>query len=214
MNISICLLMLIPFSLQKSKNFAYTLSSTLQIADLQLNTSTFEVNRAGKPIKLSKKEYALLEYLMRHKAKILSKDAIINHVWNYDADVLPNTVEVYIGYLRNKIDQPFPRLKPLIHTVRGFGYKIEKGRLIPAENFKEVEEIFEEFLTTNISLTQLAKKHSFSVNGLKKILTNFTYIGKIKFNNQVHQGTHQPILSSTLFNHVQNKLERLGVKAQ
>ncbi|MFA4952653.1 MAG: recombinase family protein [Candidatus Pacearchaeota archaeon] len=93
-----------------------------------------------------------------------------------------------------------------------FGYKIEKGRLIPAENYREVEEIFEEFLTTNISLTQLAKKHTFSVNGLKKILKNFTYIGKIKFNGMIHPGNHQPIVSSTLFNHVQNKLERLSKK--
>lgn len=93
-----------------------------------------------------------------------------------------------------------------------FGYKIVNGKLEPAEYYKEVEEIFEEFLNTNISLTQLAKKHSFSVNGLKKILTNFTYIGKIKFSNQIHEGNHQPIISSTLFNHVQNKLERLGIK--
>ena len=91
-----------------------------------------------------------------------------------------------------------------------FGYKIEKGRLIPAENYREIEEIFEEFLTTNISLTQLAKKHSFSVNGLKKILKNFTYLGKVKFNGQIHQGNHQQIVSSTLFNHVQNKIERLS----
>ena len=91
-----------------------------------------------------------------------------------------------------------------------FGYNLQNGKLIPAENFREVEEIFEEFLTTNISLTQLSKKHSFSVNGLKKILKNFTYIGKIKFNGQIHQGSHPPIVSSTLFNHVQNKLERLG----
>ena len=93
-----------------------------------------------------------------------------------------------------------------------FGYKFENGKLIPAQNFKEVEEIFEEFLTIKISLTKLAKKHNFSVNGLKKILKNFTYIGKVKFNNQIHQGKHQPIISSTLFNHVQNKLERLGIK--
>jgi len=93
-----------------------------------------------------------------------------------------------------------------------FGYKLDNGKLIPAENFREVEEIFEEFLTTNISLTKLSQKHNFSVNGLKKILTNFTYIGKIKFNNQIHNGNHQPIISSTLFNHVQNKLERLGIK--
>ncbi len=93
-----------------------------------------------------------------------------------------------------------------------FGYKIENSKLVPAENFKEVEEIFEEFLTTNISLNKLAQKHNFSVNGLKKILTNFTYIGKIKFNNQIHNGNHQPIISTTLFNHVQNKLERLEIK--
>jgi site-specific DNA recombinase len=93
-----------------------------------------------------------------------------------------------------------------------FGYKIEGKKLVPAQNFREVEEIFEEFLNTNISLTQLSKKHSFSVNGLKKILTNFTYIGKIKFNNQTHEGNHQPIISSTLFNHVQNKIERIKKK--
>jgi len=93
-----------------------------------------------------------------------------------------------------------------------FGYKIENKKLIPAQNFREVEEIFEEFLNTKISLTQLAKKHSFSVNGLKKVLKNFTYIGKIKFNNQIHEGNHQPIISSTLFNHVQNKLDKLGIK--
>lgn len=93
-----------------------------------------------------------------------------------------------------------------------FGYKITNGKLIPAENFREVEEIFEDFLNNKISLRQLSEKHHFSVNGLKKILKNFTYIGKIKFNNQIHEGIHQPIVSSTLFTHVQNKLERLGIK--
>ena len=103
-----------------------TLNLLLTINDLSLNTLNFEVNRAGKNIKLSKKEFALLEYLLRHKGKILTKEQIINHVWNYDADVLPNTVEVYIGYLRNKIDRPFKGKPRLIHTVRGFGYKINK----------------------------------------------------------------------------------------
>jgi len=93
-----------------------------------------------------------------------------------------------------------------------FGYKFLNGELIPAENFREIEEIFEEFLTQKISLTQLSKKHNLSVNGLKKVLKNFTYIGKIKFNNQIHDGKHNPIISSTLFNHVQNKLERLSIK--
>ncbi len=93
-----------------------------------------------------------------------------------------------------------------------FGYTISEGKLIPAQNFREVEEIYEEFLNSNVSLRQLAGKHKLSVNGLKKILKNFTYIGKIKFNNEVYGGNHQPIISSTLFNHVQNKLERLGIK--
>lgn len=93
-----------------------------------------------------------------------------------------------------------------------FGYKLESSKLVPAKNFKEVEEIFEEFLTTNISLRKLAEKHKFSVNGLKKILTNFTYIGKIKFNNQVFQGNHKSLVSTTLFNHVQNKIEKLNKK--
>jgi len=93
-----------------------------------------------------------------------------------------------------------------------FGYKIENSKLVPAQNYKEIEEIFEEFLNENISLRQLSEKHHLSVNGLKKILKNFTYIGKIKFNNQIHEGSHQPIVSSTLFNHVQNKLERLGIR--
>jgi DNA-binding response OmpR family regulator len=63
---------------------------------------------------------------MRHPNKTLTKDQIIGHVWDYDADILPNTVEVYIGYLRSKIDKPFPKNPELIHTIRGFGYKIGK----------------------------------------------------------------------------------------
>lgn len=93
-----------------------------------------------------------------------------------------------------------------------FGFKLSDGKLIPAENFREVEEIFEEFLNAEKSLRQIAEKHKFSVNGLKKILKNFTYIGKVRFNNQVFNGNHEPIISSTLFNHVQNKLEKLGIK--
>jgi len=93
-----------------------------------------------------------------------------------------------------------------------FGYKIHKGKIIPTENFREIEEIFEEFLNENLSLRKIAQKHNLSVNGLKKILRNFTYIGKIKFNNQIYEGKHQPIISTTLFNHVQNKLEKLGIK--
>jgi site-specific DNA recombinase len=93
-----------------------------------------------------------------------------------------------------------------------FGYVFENGKLAPTQNHQEVEEIFEEFLREKVSLRKLAEKHSFSVNGLKKILTNFTYIGKIKFNNQIYEGSHQPLISSTLFNHVQNKLNALKIK--
>lgn len=101
-----------------------SLETVLVIGDLSLNTLTFEVKRAERLIKLSKKEFALLECLLRHKERIMTKDQIVSHVWNYDADVLPNTVEVYIGYLRSKIDKPFKNKSPLIHTIRGFGYKI------------------------------------------------------------------------------------------
>jgi DNA-binding response OmpR family regulator len=96
----------------------------LTLDDLSLNTLTYEVKRDGEEIRLSGKEFSLLEYLLRHPNQIFTKEQIIGHVWNYDADILPNTVEVYIGYLRNKVDRPFPKKPALIHTVRGFGYKI------------------------------------------------------------------------------------------
>jgi len=104
-----------------------SLGKRLQVEDLTLDILTLEVKRSGKTVALSKTEYSLLEYLMRHGGKVLSKDQIINHVWNYEADVLPNTVEVYMGYLRNKLDRPFKNKPPLIQTVRGFGYKIGKS---------------------------------------------------------------------------------------
>ncbi len=101
------------------------ISSVLTCGNLSLDTQSFVVMRAGKKIQLTQREFALLEYLMRHQDRIVDKDTIIAHVWDYDADVLPNTVEVYIGYLRGKIDKPFKKEPTLIHTVRGFGYKIE-----------------------------------------------------------------------------------------
>lgn len=97
--------------------------NTLSLDDLKLDTTTYEVTRAGKAIQLSSKEYALLEYMMRNPNRVLTKQNLITHVWDYDADILPNTVEVYIRYLRTKIDQPF-KGPDLIHTVRGFGYKL------------------------------------------------------------------------------------------
>jgi len=99
--------------------------NVLKVRDIELNTLKFLVVRAGKNITLSSKEFALLEYMMRNQDRVLTKDNLIAHVWDYDADILPNTVEVYIGYLRNKIDKPF-KGEPIIETVRGFGYKICK----------------------------------------------------------------------------------------
>ena len=96
--------------------------STYTVSDLSLNTLTYEVKRGEKKINLSAKEFSLLEYLMRNANQVLSKEQIIEHVWDYDADVLPNTVEVFVGYLRGKIDKGFS--KPLLQTVRGFGYRI------------------------------------------------------------------------------------------
>jgi DNA-binding response OmpR family regulator len=100
-----------------------TKGSVLKVTDLSIDTVNYQVKRAGKIIPLSSKEYALLEYLMRNQGRVLSKDTIIAHVWDFDADILPNTVEVYIGYLRNKVDTPFKE-PGLIHTQRGFGYRI------------------------------------------------------------------------------------------
>src|SRR3989344_2597129 len=99
-----------------------SIGSKISIEDLSLDTITYEVKRGNVNINLSSKEYALLEYLLRHPNQIISKDQIITHVWDYDADILPNTVEVYVGYLRAKIDKGVE--KKLIQTVRGFGYKL------------------------------------------------------------------------------------------
>ncbi|HSH18192.1 MAG TPA: response regulator transcription factor, partial [Candidatus Saccharimonadales bacterium] len=103
---------------------AVTTGTILRVDNLELDPVAFTVTRAGQPVKLSHKEFLVLEYFMHHKDQIITKDTLIAHIWNEDADVLPNTVEVYIGYLRSKIDRPFPDEKPLIHTVRGFGYRL------------------------------------------------------------------------------------------
>ena len=100
------------------------LEIVLKCDDLELNPATFEVKRLDEQVNLTKKEFALLEYLMRNKGKTVTKDQIISHVWNYDSNILGNTVEQYIGYLRNKIDKPFPNKKQLLQTIRGFGYKL------------------------------------------------------------------------------------------
>jgi two-component system OmpR family response regulator len=103
----------------------HVIDTVLHVDDLSLDPTAFSVSRGGTSIKLSQTEFALLEYLMRNKGRVLSKSNIINHVWDFDADILPNTVEAYIGYLRRKVDRPFSDKPALIHTVHGFGYKVD-----------------------------------------------------------------------------------------
>lgn len=99
-------------------------SDTLTIDNLKLDRQTKTVSRDGQNLELTSKEYSLLEYLMQYPGQTLSKEKLISNVWDFDADILPNNVEVYIKNLRKKIDKPFK--KPLIKTVRGFGYKISQ----------------------------------------------------------------------------------------
>lgn len=94
----------------------------LKVGDLSLDPGTRGATRAGVKIPLSTTEYALLELLMRHPGRVLSRNAILDHVWQYDFAGNDNVLEVYISYLRRKIDKPFAT--PLIHTMRGAGYRI------------------------------------------------------------------------------------------
>ncbi len=95
----------------------------LQVADLTLDPATRRAARAGKTIHLSATEFTLLNYLMRNKGRVLTRSMILQHVWEYDFEGNDNVLEVYISYLRSKIDKG--RTSPLIHTVRGVGYRIE-----------------------------------------------------------------------------------------
>lgn len=98
------------------------LGTELQVGNLSLDTTTRRVSRAGRPIELTAKEFALLEYLMRHPNHVLSRTLIAEHVWNYDFDNVTNVIDVHVKNLRKKVDEGFqPRL---IHTVRGAGYRI------------------------------------------------------------------------------------------
>lgn len=98
-------------------------SSILTAGNLTFDTNRMIVKRGDRKIELTRKESSLLEYLMRNQGRPVSKEMIISHVWNYEADVLPNTVEVHVSFLRTRIDDGFSN--KLIHTVRGVGYKLE-----------------------------------------------------------------------------------------
>lgn len=96
---------------------------TLEVGDLTLDLATYDCTRRGKKIDLTATELKLLEYLMRNPGVVLTKEQIVDRVWDYDADILPNTVEAYISYLRKKIDGKFKQ--KMILTKRGLGYKLE-----------------------------------------------------------------------------------------
>jgi DNA-binding response OmpR family regulator len=95
----------------------------LRVGDLALDLARHEVTRAGRAIELTAKEFDLLAYLMRHSGRVLTKGQIVDHVWGYDTETTSNVVEIYVHYLRDKVDRGFPR--PLIRTVRGVGYTIK-----------------------------------------------------------------------------------------
>ncbi len=99
---------------------------TYVVGSLSLDPRSHIVKRAKKIIDLSAKEYALLEFLIRNKGQIVSKTQIMDHVWNMDTDPFSNVVDVYIGYLRNKIDKAFSEEEPLLYTVKGLGYRLGK----------------------------------------------------------------------------------------
>lgn len=98
-------------------------SSLLAAGDLVLDEAAHRVTRAGMEIELTPREFALLEVLLRNKGQVLDRTQLLEKVWGYDHLGGDNLVEVYIGYLRRKVDDPFPR--KLIHTVRGVGYRLE-----------------------------------------------------------------------------------------
>ncbi len=96
--------------------------AVLSVGDLRLDPATRECDRDGTPIELTAREYALLEHLLRHPQEVVSKRDLLEDVWGHESDADPNVVEVYIGYLRKKIDLPFDRRSIL--TVRGVGYRV------------------------------------------------------------------------------------------
>lgn len=100
-----------------------TLEPILKVKDLEIDLIAFTVKRGGKIIHLSTKEFSLLEYLVRNKNVVVSREQIVAHVWEYDTDILPTTIEVHMKNVRDKVDKPFDT--QFIRTVRGRGYIIE-----------------------------------------------------------------------------------------
>ena len=96
--------------------------AVLEAGQVTLDPASREVRVAGRPVELTQREFALLEYLIRHAGRAVSKTELLDHVWDNAADVAPNAVEVYVGYLRRKLDAPFGRSS--LQTVRGAGYRL------------------------------------------------------------------------------------------
>jgi DNA-binding response OmpR family regulator len=101
-------------------------SGTLEFADLVMDPASHMVTRAGVPIELTAKEFALLEYMLRHPNWLITREMAESHVWSYDYDGASNVVDVYIRRIRRKVDDPFPTA--LIETIRGVGYKLQKPK--------------------------------------------------------------------------------------
>ena len=110
-------------ALLRRRNRDLEMSEEIRVDDLVLDQVRHEVRRGDRLIDLTPKEFALLEFLMRHPGQVLTRTQITDHVWRYDLDALSNVVDTYIHYLRDKIDRGFERT--LIRTVRGVGYKIQ-----------------------------------------------------------------------------------------
>ena len=100
----------------------------LRTADLELNRLTQQVRRGGQRVELTAKEYALLEYLLCSPGRVFSRAMILNHVWDQSFEGVTNIVDVYVRYLRKKVDEPFP--VKLIHTIRGVGYCIREPETV------------------------------------------------------------------------------------
>ena len=96
--------------------------AVLEVGDVVLDPAAHTVARSGRSVRLSSREFALLEFLMRHPGEVLSRTRILEHVWDYNYGGLSNVVDVYVGYLRKKLEHPFGR--PFIHTLRGVGYGV------------------------------------------------------------------------------------------
>jgi heavy metal response regulator len=103
-------------------------TKTLKVGDLELDPVSRKITREDKPITLTGKEYALLEYLMRNKGRVITQSMIIDHVWDMNYDGLSNVVNVYINHLREKIDKGFSQ--KYIHTIRGVGYKVDENEAV------------------------------------------------------------------------------------